>query len=104
MTVNAAQPSLTNTPTFTVTSSTITVTFDAVTSKRSLTNATYTFNSATPVTVPVSFTSGAFSGIDQSLWFGTAASLPTGGAFSMTTTFPCTGCSAITGVSVTLAN
>ena len=104
VTVNAAQPSLTTTPTFTVTSTTITVTFDAVTSKRSLTTATYNFNSATPVTVPVSFTSGPFSGMDQTQWFGTSASLPTGGAFSLTATFPCTGCSAISGVSVTLAN
>ncbi|MEI9975912.1 MAG: hypothetical protein WDO73_29935 [Ignavibacteriota bacterium] len=42
--------------------------------------------------------------MDQSQWFGTAPSLPTGGAFSLTATFPCTGCSSITGVQVTLAN
>jgi hypothetical protein len=104
VTISAAEPILTNTPTYTVTSTTITVTFDAVTSKRSLASASYVFSSANPASVSVSFTSGAFSGMDQSQWFGTAASLPTGGAFSLSATFPCTGCSAITGVQVTLAN
>jgi hypothetical protein len=68
-------------------------------------SATYTFqSSAGTTTIPVSFTSGTFSGLDQSQWFGTAASLSTGGAFSLTATFPCTGCSSISGVQVTLAN
>lgn len=104
-TVAAGQPTVSNTASFTTTASTITVTFDGVTSKRSLASATYTFQSSSgPNTVTVSFTSGTFSGMDQSLWFGTAASLATGGAFSLSATFPCTGCSAITGVQVALAN
>jgi len=105
VTITPAEPTVTNTPSFTTTSTTITVTFDAVTSRRSLATATYNFqSSAGPTTVQVSFTSGTFSGMDQSQWFGTAASLPTGGAFSLTTTFPCTGCNLISGVQVTLGN
>jgi hypothetical protein len=108
VTITPAEPTVTSTPSFTTTSTTNTVTYDAVTSKRSLATATYNFqSSAGPTTVQVSYTSGTsgtFSGMDQSQWFGTAASLPTGGAFSLTTTFPCTGCNLISGVQVTLGN
>ena len=106
ITVAVAAPSLTNSPSMTTSSSTVTVVFDAVTPKRSLAGATYSFSSSSgsPITVTVSFTSGSFAGMDQSQWFGTAASLATGGAFSLTATFPCTNCSSITGVQVTLSN
>ena len=104
--VAVAQPSLTNTASMSTTSSTVTVVFDAVTPKRSLAGVNYTFNSSSgsPITITVSFTSGSFAGMDQSQWFGTAASLATGGAFSLSATFPCTNCSLITGVQVTLSN
>jgi hypothetical protein len=103
--VAVAQPVVTNTPSFTTTSTTITVVFDGVTSTRELTAVNYVFNSSgTPITIPVSFSSGTFAGMDQTLWFGTAPSLTTGGAFSLTATFPCTNCSNISGVQVTAAN
>ena len=79
-------------------SNSVTVVFDAVTPTRSVTGATYVFNpgSSQPLTVSVSFTSGSFAGDDQSQWFGTAASLATGGSFSLSASFPCTNCSALT--------
>jgi len=79
------------------------VVFDGATPTRHVTGATYVFNPGA-ITVSVSFTSGSFAGVDQSQWFATPASLATGGAFSLSATFPCTNCSAITGVQVTLSN
>jgi hypothetical protein len=106
LTVAAGAPALAGSPALTVSSNSVTVVFDAVTPTRSVTGATYVFNpgSSQPLTVSVSFTSGSFAGDDQSQWFGTAASLATGGSFSLSASFPCTNCSALTGVQVTLTN
>jgi hypothetical protein len=99
-------PTLIGSPTMTASSSSVTVVFNAVTPKRSVTGATYVFNSSSsqPITASVSFTSGSFAAMDQSQWFGTPASLATGGSFSLSATFSCTNCSALTGVQVTLSN
>ena len=93
-------------PTLTTSSSSVTVVVTGVTPKRSVTGATYVFNpsSSQPITASVSFTSGSFAAMDQSQWFGTPASLATGGSFSLSATFSCTNCSALTGVQVTLSN
>ena len=103
ITVAAAAPALSGSPAMTTTSSSITVVFDGATPTRHLTGATYVFNPGA-MAVSVSFTSGSFAGLDQSQWFATPASLATGGGFSLSATFPCTNCSAITGVQVTLSN
>jgi hypothetical protein len=87
----------------TMTSSTVTVVFAAATPTRHVAGITYVFNPGA-ISVPVSFTSGAFNGYDQSQWFATTPSLATGGAFSLSATFPCTNCSSLTGVQVTLTN
>jgi hypothetical protein len=104
--VPVGAPVVPGTPAFSLGSSSITVTFDAVTSTRSVTGVTYVFNPASgqPITVSLSFTSGPYSGYDQSQWFGTPASQTTGGAFSLNTTFPCNDCTAISAVQVTLTN
>lgn len=88
-----------------MTSNSVTVAFDAYTPTRGVTGATYLFNpgSSQPITATVSFTSGPFAGDDQSQWFD-QASLATGGSFSLSTTFPCNNCSALTAVQVTLSN
>ena len=106
ITVAVGAPALAGSPTLTVSSSSVTVVFDAVTPTRSVTGATYVFNpgSSQPMTATVSFTSGPFAGDDQSQWFGTPASLATGGSFSLSATFSCSNCSALTGVQVTLTN
>jgi hypothetical protein len=103
VTVAAGEPALSGSPTMTVTSSTVTVVFAAATSTRHVTGVNYVFNPGA-IAVSVSFTSGAFAGYDQSQWFATSPSLATGGAFSLSATFPCTNCSALTGVQVTLTN
>ena len=106
ITVAAGAPALTGSPALTVSSSSVTVVFDAVTPTRAVTGATYVFNpgSSQPITATVSFTSGPFGGADQSQWFGTPASLATGGSFSLSATFSCTNCSALTAVQVTFTN
>jgi hypothetical protein len=106
VTVAAGAPALTGSPALTVSSSSVTVVFDAVTPTRAVTGATYVFNpgSSQPITATVSFTSGPFAGADQSQWFGTPASLATGGSFSLSATFSCTNCSALTAVQVTFTN
>jgi hypothetical protein len=105
--VPVSAPTVTGNATIAVNSSanTVTVVFDGVTSKRSLTGATYTFNpgSSPAITSSVSFTSGTFAGSDQQ-WFTTAPSLALGGAFSLTATFSCTSCSSLTSVQVSLTN
>lgn len=105
-TIPAGAPTLIGSPTMTASSNTVTVVFDAVTSKRSVTGVTCVFNpsSGQPVTSSVSFTSGSFAGADQTQWFGTPASLPTGGSFSLSVTFSCTNCSALNAVQVTVTN
>jgi filamentous hemagglutinin len=104
--ISVGAPTLIGSPTMTASSSSVTVVFNAVTPKRSVTGATYVFNSSSsqPITASVSFTSGSFAAMDQSQWFGTPASLATGGSFSLSATFSCTNCSALTGVQVTLSN
>jgi hypothetical protein len=104
--IPVAEPSLVGSPTMTESSNSVTVVFDGISSKRSVTGATYSFSSGSgqPMTVPLSFTSGSFAGDDQSQWFGTAASLATGGSFSLSATFSCTNCSALTSVQVALTN
>jgi hypothetical protein len=106
ITVPAGAPALTTSPSLTVSSNSVTVVFDAITPTRGVTGATYVFNpgSSQPITATVSFTSGSLAGDDQSQWFATPASLTTGGSFSLTATFSCTNCSALTGVQVTLSN
>jgi hypothetical protein len=103
ITVQAGTPAVTGNPTMTVTSSAVTVVFDAATPTRHIAGVTYVFNPGA-ISVPVSFTSGAFNGYDQSQWFATTPSQATGGAFSLSATFPCTNCSSLTGVQVTLTN
>ena len=105
-TIPAGAPTLIGSPAMTASSNTVTVVFDAVTPKRSVTGVTCVFNpsSGQPVTSSVSFTSGSFAGADQTQWFGTPASLPTGGSFSLSVTFACTNCSALNAVQVTLTN
>ncbi len=106
ITVPAGAPALTDSPALTTTSTSVTVVFDGIAPTRSVTGATYVFNpgSSQATTVSAPFTSGPFAGDDQSQWFGTTASLATGGSFSLALTFPCTNCSAVTGVQVTLTN
>jgi hypothetical protein len=106
ITIPAGPPTLVGSPTMTPSSSSVTVAFNAVTTKRSVTGVTCVFNpsSGQPITSSVSFSSGSFAGADQTQWFGTPASLPTGGSFSLSVTFPCTNCSALTAVQVTLTN
>jgi hypothetical protein len=103
VTVATGAPALSGSPTMTVTSSSVTVVFDASTPTRHVAGVNYVFNPGA-VSVSVSFTSGTFNGDDQSQWFATTASLATGGAFSLSATFPCTNCSALTGVQVTMTN
>jgi hypothetical protein len=103
ITIAAGTPALSGSPTMTVTSSSVTVVFDAATSTRHVAGVNYVFNPGA-IAVSVSFTSGAFAGYDQSQWFATTPSLATGGAFSLSATFPCTNCSSLTGVQVTLTN
>jgi hypothetical protein len=103
ITVAVAAPALTGSPTMTTTSTSVTVVFDAATPTRQVTGVNYVFNPGA-IAVSVSFTSGSFAGYDQSQWFALPASLATGGAFSLSATFPCTNCSALTGVQVTLSN
>jgi hypothetical protein len=103
ITVPLGAPTVTVSPTISTTSNSVTVVFAAVTPTRGITGATFTFNPG-GMAVPVSFTSGTFSGDDQSQWFGKAASLATGGSFSLSATFSCTNCSALTGVQVALTN
>jgi hypothetical protein len=103
ITVAVGTPALSGTPALTVGSSSITVVFDASTPTRHVSAVNYVFNPGA-IAVSVSFTSGSFSGDDQSQWFATPASLATGGAFSLSATFPCTNCSALTGVQVTVSN
>jgi hypothetical protein len=103
ITVAAGTAAISGTPALTVGSSSITVVFDAATPTRQVTGVNYVFNPGA-ITVSVSFTSGSFAGYDQSQWFATTASQATGGAFSLSATFPCANCSALTGVQVTLSN
>jgi len=106
ITVPYGEPTLVGSPTMTVSASSVTVVVDAITTKRSVVGANYVFNpgSSQQITVSVSFTSGAYAGDDQSQWFATQASLATGGSFSLSATFPCTDCSSLSGVQVTLSN
>jgi len=105
-TVPVVAPTLMGTPTMTLSANRVTVAFNAVTPKRSLTGVTCTFasNAGQPITTSVSFLSGSFAGMDQTQWFATPASVATGGSFSLSVTFPCTNCSALTGVQVALSN
>ena len=106
ITIPAGAPALVGSPTMTTAASSVTVVFNAVTPKRSVTGVTCVFNpsSGQPLTSSVSFSSGSFAGADQSQWFGTPASLATGGSFSLSVTFSCTNCSALNAVQVTLSN
>ena len=103
ITVAAGTPTVSGSPSMTMTSSSVTVVFDAATPTRHVTGVNYVFNPGA-IAVSVSFTSGSFNGYDQSQWFALPASQATGGAFSLSATFPCTNCSALTGVQVTLSN
>jgi hypothetical protein len=103
--IPAAAPTV-GSPTLTTSSSSVTVVVTGVTPKRSVTGATYVFNpsSGQPITASVSFSSGTYAGMDQSQWFGTQPSQATGGSFSLSATFDCTNCSALTEVQVRLSN
>ena len=72
---------------------------------RAVTSATFVFTPAQGATLQGATVTVPFNGADQTSWFATQASLPSGGNFTLKVPFALSGASsALGGVSVTLTN